>query len=277
MKIAVIMTCFNRVETTLACLKRLFAQKLPEGCGLDVWLVDDASPDKTGARVKAAYPQVNVIQSPGNLFWARGMRLAWDKAAEVNDYDYYLWLNDDLMLYPSAISLALDDLQKVGESVVIVGACAETEGVDKLSYGVPAPGGGRIQPNGVVPEETPMAGMNGNFVLIPRDVYYSVGKICGDFYHGMADWDYGYMLKEKGILKCCASHIVGVCPQQPERYFHLKDRNLIQRVKLLFNPKGFCLHDAYLFKRRHFGVLRGLVSICHVTAKVLFACEKGVR
>ena len=66
MKIAVLMTCFNRVNTTLACLERLFAQMLPEGYSFDVWLVDDASPDKTGAKVKSAYPQANVVQSPGN-------------------------------------------------------------------------------------------------------------------------------------------------------------------------------------------------------------------
>lgn len=277
MKIAVLMTCFNRVNTTLACLTRLFAQKLPEGYTLDVWLVDDASPDKTGEKVKADFQQVNVIQSPGSLFWAKGMRLAWDKATESYDYDFYLWLNDDLMLYPTAIASALDDLKKIEKTAVVVGACSEAEGSDRLSYGVPAVGGGRIQPDGAMPEETPIAGMNGNFVLIPREAYLSAGKICGEFYHGMADWDYGHTLKEKGIPKYCASHIVGVCPQQPERYFHLKDRNLISRIKLLFNPKGFCLHDAYLFKRRHFGVLRGLVSVCHVTAKVLLAREKGFR
>lgn len=39
--VAVLMTCYNRVETTLRCLRGLFAQKLPEDVTLDAWLNDD--------------------------------------------------------------------------------------------------------------------------------------------------------------------------------------------------------------------------------------------
>lgn len=273
-KIAVLMTCFNRVKTTLACLERLFAQKVPEGYSFDVWLVDDASPDKTGEKVKTAFPQVNVILSPGSLFWAKGMRLAWDKADEACDYDYFLWLNDDLMLYTTTIAAAIEDLANIGDEAVLVGACAQKEGLSELSYGVPSAKGRRIQPNGATPELTPMAGMNGNFVLIPKTVYKKVGKICGEFYHGMADWDYGHLLKENGVPKYCASHIVGVCPQQPERYLHSKGFSLKQRIHVLFSPKGLCVHDTYLFRRRHFGLLRAIISVVHVTCKALFALEK---
>ena len=94
---AILMTCYNRVGTTLRCLERLkVAAARIADAQFDVWLVDDASPDQTGEKVKAAYPEVNVIQSPGNLFWCKGMRLAWDKAvASGIKYDFYLlptWL-----------------------------------------------------------------------------------------------------------------------------------------------------------------------------------------
>ena len=94
---AILMTCYNRVGTTLRCLERLkVAAARIADAKFDVWLVDDASPDQTGEKVKAAYPEVNVIQSPGNLFWCKGMRLAWDKAvASGIKYDFYLlptWL-----------------------------------------------------------------------------------------------------------------------------------------------------------------------------------------
>ena len=68
MEVAVLMTCYNRAETTLRCLRSLFAQELPTGWALDVWLVDDASPDGTGAKVTVEFPQVHVIQSPDDLF-----------------------------------------------------------------------------------------------------------------------------------------------------------------------------------------------------------------
>ena len=47
--IAVLMTCYNRVETTLRCLHSLFNQTIKQSdnqtISLDVWLVDDASTD----------------------------------------------------------------------------------------------------------------------------------------------------------------------------------------------------------------------------------------
>lgn len=70
-----------------------------------MWLVDDASPDQTGAKVKAAFPEVHVIEGAGGLFWCKGMRLAWDKAiASGIKYDFYLWLNDDVMLKTDALA-----------------------------------------------------------------------------------------------------------------------------------------------------------------------------
>ena len=139
-RIAVLMTCYNRVDTTLACLQNLFAQQIPNGYSFEVWLVDDASPDKTGEKVKADYPQINVIQSPGNLFWCKGMRLAWDKAAEAYDYDFYLWLNDDTHLTDRlALDCLIKDYEQVApnsEAATIVGSFTTAPDSDFISYGM---------------------------------------------------------------------------------------------------------------------------------------------
>ena len=79
-RIAVLMACHNRVVTTLCCLERLFNNNLAD---IDVWLVDDGSSDGTETRVRERFPSVNVIKGTGNLYWARGMRLAWEKAIET--------------------------------------------------------------------------------------------------------------------------------------------------------------------------------------------------
>lgn len=82
MRIAVLMTCYNRVETTLRCLRLLFEQK--GDFDVSVFLVDDGSSDKTGERVKANFPQVNAIKGTGALYWCKGMNLAWRTAG--NDF-----------------------------------------------------------------------------------------------------------------------------------------------------------------------------------------------
>lgn len=94
--LAVLMTCYNRVAVTRRCLQRLFRCPLPENWRLAVWLVDDASPDRTGDIVVREFPAVHVIPSPGNLFWCKGMRLAWDTAAVAQDYDAYLCMAQEI-------------------------------------------------------------------------------------------------------------------------------------------------------------------------------------
>ncbi|MBO0348038.1 glycosyltransferase, partial [Phormidium pseudopriestleyi FRX01] len=63
--IAVIMTCYNRREKTLASLAALFNQKLPPNVILSVYLVDDGSTDNTSEVVKEKYPAVHLLQGNG--------------------------------------------------------------------------------------------------------------------------------------------------------------------------------------------------------------------
>ncbi|WP_333410708.1 hypothetical protein [Microcoleus sp. LAD1_D5] len=48
-RIAVLLTCFNRKQKTLACLEALFNQTLPADTSLTTYLVDDASTDGIGS------------------------------------------------------------------------------------------------------------------------------------------------------------------------------------------------------------------------------------
>lgn len=266
-RIAVLMTCFNRVKTTLACLERLFVQELPDDYAIEVFLVDDASPDNTGQLVKARYPLVNVIAGKGGLFWCKGMRLAWDSAVTDGDYDFFLWLNDDVMLKEGALLHMLADHEEVQS--VVVGTFATDESESDISYGVT-----KQMPDGQHPRPSEIVGLYGNLVLVPRGVYKKVGPICGEFHHQYGDWDYAALLRKNGLRYYASSHFCGVCPQQPERYFHLKGKSLVQRLRLLTNPKGFCVHDAFLFRKRHRGFLRACVSAVHVFCVVVFALER---
>ena len=103
-RLAVLMTVHNRRETTLAALRGLMSQIGLYGTHLRVFLVDDGSDDGTADAVRSEFPQVVVdVQPKGHLFWAAGMARAEGLAAQ-HDPDYYLWLNDDTMLMPDAVS-----------------------------------------------------------------------------------------------------------------------------------------------------------------------------
>jgi GT2 family glycosyltransferase len=263
--IAVLMTCYNRADTTLECLRRLFAQKVPEGYSFDVWLVDDGSPDKTGEKVKAAFPHVNVISSVGGLFWCKGMRRAWDSATAFRDYDFYMWLNDDTMLYDDAVDCLVSDYNLVSEDGtgehVIVGSFTSTPDGSEISYGTTLKNGDRLVPNGS-PQKV-SGNLAGNCVLIHSSVFKQIGPIYGGYYHGFGDYDYALTMHKNKIPFYCASKINGWCKAN-YGVITLKGKSLRERLRLLSQPKGICLHDAILFRYRHGGVLRAILSCFHV-------------
>lgn len=119
-KLAVLMTCHNRKDKTMTCLSSLYKASQPIDYSIDVFLVDDGSTDGTGEAVKEKYPEVNIIKGDGSLFWNQGMRLAWNVASSRCSYDFYLWLNDDVILFEHALRELIDTekniAQKMGES-----------------------------------------------------------------------------------------------------------------------------------------------------------------
>ena len=178
MKIAVLMTCYNRVDTTMECLRCLFKQSVPDGHSLDVWLVDDGSPDGTGDKVKTGYPQVHVIKGRGDLYWCKGMHLAWVSAAEACDYDGYLWLNDDVMLFDGVIEMMVKDAESVADESILIGATVDDGG--HVVYGMSGESGK------IVPKGYPYQGrgeMSGNFVYVSRSVFQRIGMIYGGYSH----------------------------------------------------------------------------------------------
>jgi GT2 family glycosyltransferase len=271
LKVAVLLTCYNRVEVTLRGLERLFAQRLPDGCQRDVFLVDDASPDGTGARVRERFPQVKVIKGTGDLFWSGGMRLAWQTAAEHDDYDFYLWLNDDVWLADGAVATLLADYAAVrvryGEGMV-VGTLYDEADSREIFYGCWNEKRERVMPTGV---PVPFDGeMSGNAVLVGREVFQRVGVFCGEFRHSLADNDYARLARAEGFTTCCASAVLGWC--EPNRRVDKKllpGLPLVQRVRMFYSPKGFALRDYLIYKRRHWG-WQWMLSWCKAWTNILF-------
>lgn len=133
--IAVLLTVFNRKEKTLLCLKNLYQQTIPYEYQMDIYLTNDGCTDGTPEAVKEQYPQVNIINAQGNLYWNRGMHLAWQTAAKTKDYDYYLWINDDTFIYEGAIENLLSTATLHKGKAIITSACEDTKTHSYITYG----------------------------------------------------------------------------------------------------------------------------------------------
>lgn len=118
-RIAALLTVFNRKDSTISCLENLFGQQLREGITLNVYLTNDGCTDGTPEAVKSKFPEVHIINGDGNLFWNRGMYRAWQEAAK-EDYDYYLWLNDDTYFLDHAVNSLVETSEMMEDAAIII-------------------------------------------------------------------------------------------------------------------------------------------------------------
>lgn len=258
--IAVIMACHNRSSKTIACLESLFRNNHQVGCSVEVFLMDDGSTDGTEQVVSENYPQVNIIKGNGSLYWNGGMRVAFAAAMEQN-FDYYLWLNDDTLLYPAAIETLIAtafDLQiKYGNDAIVVGS-TQDENDGRLTYG------GLIRPhkwksmtfNLINPCDEPVEceAMNGNCVLVPHSIAQVVGNLEPRFAHGMGDFDYGLRARKFGFKIWVAPGFVGTCGRN-KIAGTFRDRTLPRRIRWvkMMLPNGLPPSSWLLFTFRHAG------------------------
>ena len=249
---AVLMTCFNRKDKTLKSLESLFRQNID----VDVFLVDDGCTDGTKESVVDQFPQVNIIQGTGNLFWNRGMYLAWITAANSNDYDFYLWLNDDTTLYPDSLQKLMECSESNHHQKIICGTTCAVNDPGRITYG------GRILKETMVfPNEQiqPCDYFHGNIVLIPRYVYSAIGANDPIFSHALGDFDYGLRARKAGIGSIVAPHVLGTCNKHETfpAWCHPKTP-VFKRLKLLYTPLGNHPIQFFRFEKRH----NGLVMSC---------------
>lgn len=245
-KTAVLLTCYNRVAVTRECLTRLFAETLPEGIEINVFLVDDNSPDHTGELIKSAFPSVQVISGTGALFWCGGMRLAWATAAGQYDYDYYLLLNDDTNLLPGALLKLWSDYRSIGENGIITAACCDAV-TGEFSYG------GKTDSGPVIPcgEPKPCRYTNGNLLLVSRQVYHAIGGLSKDFTHGIGDYDYGLRTLAAGFTCWTTSEYLATCSDNLAMPWCDPKTPLRRRLELLHSPRGLNLREYIIYRRRH--------------------------
>lgn len=233
-KIAVLLTVFNRRETTLQGLRslcRLIAKDTVHS--YSVFMTDDGSTDGTADAVRKQFPQVHIIQGQ-NLYWSQGMNAAWKAAVRLDNYDAFLWFNDDGELSSDALSLIFQPFDSLPRNTIVTGAFRDTEG--RPSYGGQNRDEKWLVPNGMCQS---VWLMNGNLTLIPREVYEKVGLIDSVFRHGSGDYDYGIRARRAGCDVVLSTDYVGICNRHDEdRHPWLNPGlNLFRRLDFLTTPK----------------------------------------
>jgi GT2 family glycosyltransferase len=262
--IAVIMTVFNRKQITINGLNSLQTaiNRLGKNYLFDIYMTDDGSTDGTSTAVSKLYPNVHILLGDGNLYWSGGMRKAWQTAIDRGiKYDYYLWFNDDAVLFDDALTTMFETVDKFGNNTIISGAFCDKNG--NVSYGGKDKTGKWLSPN----DNAQVHYMNGNLVLIPNNVYQILGNIDKIYVHGLGDWDYGLRAIENGLDVKISHKYVGVTDRHDadlvacwSNKFHLRER-----FKMFYGQKS---HPSiqFVFYKRHFGLVNAIIKfiITHI-------------
>lgn len=263
MRIAVLMTCFNRKTVTVECLDALLqavvigAAKNRGGFAIDIWLNNDGCTDGTSKAVQGWFDTasihplpitLHIISGSGSDYWCGGMRRAWKAAIDSGvDYDGFLWLNDDTLLKEMAFEEIL-----ISNEAVVVGAVSDLSGqVD--AYGGYDAKGYFVRCNGTVQE---VARMNGNVVWIPRKVFAKIGNFDTHWTHSFGDGDYSLLAGENGFKVLLTAHFVGMCQREDKLVpWQNPDKPFFERLRNLYSPLGYAEPHLYFrYSLKHYGL-----------------------
>ena len=268
--IAAILTVHNRKEKTLECLKHLFeAQEnynlsAEKGVSLSVFITDDGCTDGTADAVMNTFRNrdIRILQGTGNMFWAGGMRFAWQAAIDSGTtWDYYLLLNDDTNMYKNVFGelFEVDEAgyKQTGKHGLASGITCQPDRTDEITYG-----GflftGRFKGRHVLAQPTGMPQVvdmtHANILLVHRETVAACGIFHKGFVHGAADEDYSMMARRRGFPVMVTSNVCGECP-----YDHDSNKGEIEQLmamkladrKKYVNSPTHSDSDYLLFVRRN--------------------------
>ena len=105
--VCVIITNWNQVDYTLACIETVIAQDYEQ---VSIMVVDNGSTDGTVDKVSAAYPQVDILALTENLGPTGGYNSGFRRALD-NGFNFIFLLNNDTLLARNCISELVKDAQ----------------------------------------------------------------------------------------------------------------------------------------------------------------------
>ena len=257
-RIAVLMTVHNRCESTLNCLQRVFSQIYDsERYHIEIFMTDDGCTYETRQSVITRFPSVHIIDGNGTLFWNRGMYAAW-KEAEKGQFDFYLWLNDDTLIYDNTINRLLASSTKHSNKSIIVGSTSKVGDPSTITYG------GWVNRKLIkdVSLEQRCQTINGNIVLVPRFVYEVLGTNDPYYRHAVGDTDYGLRAQEKGIDIWVAQGVLGECNLHDRPTIWMDpSQPFLKRWNNFFSPLGNNPIEFFHFRKRHYGFFPACLTL----------------
>ncbi len=201
--VCVIITVWNQVEHTLACLETVEAQDYKD---LSILLVNNASTDGTVELVSQAYPQVEILSLPENLGPTGGYNAGFRHALKKG-FSLMFLLNNDTLLASNCISELVKEIQTANDIGLVMPKIYYADDPkriwnvggweNKLNYEVERPGNDQID-EGQWNKPLDIDDAPFTAVLLTRDVLENVGLPDENFFLYYEDRDFSRRMQEAG-------------------------------------------------------------------------------
>lgn len=196
------------------CLESLL--DAPQGVGLEVIVVDNASTDGAADMVERDFPEVILIRNSTNLGFAR----ANNQASRRAQGRYLFFLNNDTLIPKEALGQLLEFAMAHPEAGIIGPRLCDASGRTQLSYRLEPTLGTllhrtallrwtgllrgayhRYRRNAFHTETTrPVEVLMGAAMLIPREAFFRVGGWDEEFTFGGEDIDLSTRIRRHGLV-----------------------------------------------------------------------------
>ncbi len=257
--VTVLFTSHNRIEKTRECVYSL------DDTGLDMryFVVDDGCTDGTAEMLQrfAAEKQrkIEIIEGNGNLYWAGGMRAGMEALLAKEDRtDYLLMVNDDVVFEDRAV-LRMIETERSDPGSCICGATCDQEG--RRTHGGSVYEMGKVSRRRLYIDDPDLwcevADMNA--FLMPFEVFRKTGGFDPHYSHSMADYDYCFMLKGRGVSILMTPYYVGRC-EGNDIDGTWRDVSLprMERVRIKESSKGLPAREWFFFLKKNFGLKKAI-------------------
>jgi GT2 family glycosyltransferase len=204
LKVEIVTPVHNRRETTVQCLTSL-ARIDKNGLDIHIIIVDDGSTDGTSEAIQKKFPDVQIVQGDGTLFYSGGINRGISAALGRNP-DYVLAINDDAIFHEQflqrLIKTAEDNPHSVVGALLLLWNVPNT--VFQVDFKWKTSIGGWFQPENTTAFDFPktafeVEGMAGNCVLFPVEAIKECGLLDEKrFPHNWADIQYIVRMKKAG-------------------------------------------------------------------------------
>ncbi len=286
--VAIIVLNWNGYDYTYACLSSLQNIDYPN---FNVILVDNASHNQEGVRLKADFPEVDLIINAQNLGFSGGNNVGIQSALDQG-YDYIMLLNNDTEVERNFLTEMIHTMKGLPDTGIVQPLIcfldsrnqvwsAGGKWVSKLGRAVTM--GDRKTLTHYPLKDKTLDWATGCCMLISQDAVVKTGLLNEKYFAYFEDVEWSLRFRKKGFKITLASkakiyHAAGASSKKKHSegtlsprvfYFHVRNQLFLVRsdVPNFFKPMAVLYHSARFFLWMLYFFLRGRFRKLSAVAK----------